>query len=287
MALFQEKSEKKSLIITVIFNVVLIFVLFFFGLTYMDPPEEGGIAVNFGTSEVGSGAVQPTTPPKTEPVEETTPKQEESEPESQPEEPEQEEVLTQENEDAPVIADKKEEKDKTEEKEETQETKKEEKKEEKEPEPKPDPKPDQSTSDALKNILSGKKQDGEENQGEGNDNQAGDKGDPSGDPNASSYYGQGKGLDGDGNYRLGGRRALNKQKYTQDCNESGVVVVEIKVNQNGQVVRAKPGVKGTTNTSNCLLEPARQAALDTKFNTDAKAPSTQTGYIIYEFKLSE
>lgn len=94
-------------------------------------------------------------------------------------------------------------------------------------------------------------------------------------------------MDGDGNYRLGGRQALVKKKYTQECNESGTVVVEIKVNQQGTVTQAKPGVRGTTNTNSCLLDPARRAALETKFNTDAKAPSVQTGYIIYEFKLSE
>lgn len=282
MALFQEKSQKKSLIITISIYSLLILTLFFFGLTYLDPPLEGGIAVNFGDSEIGHGDTQPLTLPKTEPQQEV--KQQESVPEeeSTPEEPEAEEIVTQETEDAPVINEKKETKKETPKK----EVKKEEK-EEKVPEKKPDPKPDKSTTDALENILSGNKNQGTGNQGEGDDAYGGDKGDPSGDPNASSYYGQGKGLDGDGNYLLGNRKALNKQKYTPECNESGVVVVEIKVNQNGEVVQATPGVKGTTNTSSCLLNPAKRAALDTKFNADANAPSVQTGKIIYEFKLSE
>ena len=152
---------------------------------------------------------------------------------------------------------------------------------------KPDPKPDKNTSDALNSLINGPKKDGKANGGEGNDNQAGDKGAPNGDPNASSYYGQGKGLDGDGNYRLGGRKALNKEKFVQDCNESGIVVVKIEVNQRGQVINAVPGAKGTTNNASCLMEPARRAALATKFNSDADAPVKQTGYIEYEFKLSE
>jgi len=279
MALFQEKSEKKSLVITVIINTVLILLLFFFGLTYMDPPEEGGIAINFGTSEVVSGDTQPNTPVESSPTEENTP-EESAEPEDSPEE----ESITQDIEDAPVIDDA-EEKEKEENK--NEEEKNEEVEKEAEPEPEPDPEPDKSTSDALKNILSGKEQEGESSKGEGDDNQAGDKGDPSGDPNASSYYGKGEGLDGDGNYRLGGRKALNKEKFTQECNESGIVVVEIKVNRNGEVIQAKPGVKGTTNTSSCLLNPAKRAAEATKFNPDSKAPSVQTGEIIYEFKLSE
>ncbi len=284
MALFQEKSEKKSLIITIIINTVLVLALFFFGLTYMDPPEEGGIAINFGTSEVGSGDTQPNTPVESAPVEENNTKENTPKNEAEPEEEIKEDIVTQDTEDAPVI-------DNTEEKEKTEESKKEEEEPkedvEEEPEPEPDPEPEESTSETLKNILSGKEQDGESSQGEGDDNQSGDKGDPSGDPNASSYYGKGKGLDGDGNYRLGGREALNKEKFTQDCNESGTVVVEIKVNRNGEVIQAKPGIKGTTNTSSCLLDPAKRAAMATKFNPDSKAPSVQTGEIIYEFKLSE
>ena len=115
----------------------------------------------------------------------------------------------------------------------------------------------------------------------------GEKGKPNGDPNASSYYGTGKGLDGDGNYLLGGRKALNKAKYLQDCNEAGKVVVSIEVDRSGNVISATPGVRGTTNNSRCLLEPAKRAALATKFNSDANAPAKQIGKIIYNFKLSE
>ncbi|HLS30726.1 MAG TPA: hypothetical protein VK021_07705 [Flavobacteriaceae bacterium] len=300
MSMFQEKSERKSLVITIVINTALILALLFFGLTYMDPPEERGIAVTFGSSDVGSGNVQPTTPVETVPAAETQPAKETSSEEtttpqeSEPEKTTIDEAVTQEAEDAPVIREEDEKKSEKEEEEidkEKVDKEKTEKNAEEQPEEKPEktpePQPEKSTSDALKNILSSKAQNGEATEGEGDDRQAGDKGDPSGDPNAASYYGQGEGLDGDGNYRLGGRKALNKKKYTQECNESGTVVVEIKVNQQGQVIQAKPGVKGTTNTSSCLLNPARRAALETRFNSDAKAPSVQTGYIIYEFKLSE
>lgn len=135
--------------------------------------------------------------------------------------------------------------------------------------------------------MNGPENDGQEAEGEGDDQKAGDKGDPDGDPNAKNYYGTGKGLDGDGKYRLGGRKALNKERYTQDCNESGEVVVKIEVDRNGNVIKATPGVKGTTNSSPCLLEPAKRAALDTRFNKDTDAPSKQVGFITYVFKLSE
>ena len=80
---------------------------------------------------------------------------------------------------------------------------------------------------------------------------------------------------------------MNKEKFVQDCNESGRVVVQIEVNPQGTVIRAVPGVKGTTNSAACLMEPAKRAALATRFNSDPKAPARQIGTIIYDFKLSE
>lgn len=272
MKLFETKHEKKSFAITTVLHVLLILLLLFFGFTYLDPPPESGIAINFGTSDVGSGIEQPKEPVRAAP--------QESRPEVVPVETSiKDEVVTQELEEAPVIEKKKEEPV-------VQQVEKPVEKIE-EPVKKPDPKPDKSTSDALSSILNGPESDGKATGGEGNDQLAGDKGSPDGDPDAKAYYGTGMGLDGDGNYRLGGRRALNKQKFVQDCNEAGVVVVQIEVNRDGQVVRAIPGVKGTTNNAACLTDPAKRAALATTFNSDANAPATQVGTIIYNFKLSE
>lgn len=286
MSLLETKYEKKSAIITTVISVGLILLLLFFGFTYLDPPPENGIAINFGTSNVGSGDVQPTEPIKSAPQQNTTPP---NEPQEEMSTPSEEEVATQDTEEAPVIEKEKEpKKDKSQKEKKVQDPVKEVKpQKEKEPEKTPDPQPEKSTSDALNSILNGPEKDGKANGGEGNDNQAGDRGDPNGDPNTSSYYGQGKGLDGDGNYRLGGRKPLNKEKFLQDCNESGVVVVKIEVNQQGKVINAVAGSRGTTNTAPCLMEPAKRAALATKFNSDANAPVKQTGYIEYEFKLSE
>ncbi|MDT0643828.1 energy transducer TonB [Zunongwangia sp. F363] len=275
MAMLNTKHEKKSFTITVVLHVLLILLLLFFGFTYLDPPPENGIAVNFGTSEVGSGNEQPTEPVKSAPKT--------SAPEVTPPQPEiKEEVVTQEVEEAPVIEEKKKEITKPVETKEPPKPKKEEI-----PVKKPEPKPDKSTTDAMSSILNGPERDGTQTGGEGNDNAAGDKGDPTGDPNATKYYGNGAGLDGDGNYRLSGRKALNKEKFVQDCNESGIVVVRIEVNQAGQVISARPGMKGTTNNSTCLTDPAKRAAMATRFNSDPDAPSVQVGTIIYNFKLSE
>jgi len=287
------KHKRKSFVLTLLLHIGLIFLFFYLGLNYIMPEEEKGIAVNFGTTNIGSGKIQPNTPIRTSPKN-TTPETLTSPPKEQTSVTETlEKVVTQENVDAPVINKKKAKKPAKEvekSKEESESTtSKEVKKTTKKKivEKKPDPKPDKSTLDILNSFSNGPKNDGRAKGGEGNDQSKGDKGNPQGDPNAKSYYGNGLGLDGDGNYRLGGRKALNKERFVQDCNESGIVVVKIEVDQSGTVVRATPGVKGTTNSAPCLIQPAKRAALATRFNSDTKAPSKQVGTIIYQFKLSE
>ena len=80
---------------------------------------------------------------------------------------------------------------------------------------------------------------------------------------------------------------VRKEKFVQECNEAGTVVVSIEVDRNGKVTQATAGVRGTTNNSKCLLDPAKRAAMATRFNSDTKAPAKQIGKIIYKFSLSE
>jgi outer membrane biosynthesis protein TonB len=292
VSIFKTKHEKKSFLITTGLYLLFILLMFFFGLQYLDPPEERGIAVNFGTTDFGSGEAQPTEPIKTSPQKMTSPPPEEIEEFTTSEEI-KEEVVTQETEEAPVIEKSKKVVKETEKQLEKLKEKVQKKAEKTppestpEPEPVPEQKPKKSVTDAMENLINGPKNDGSAKDGEGDDGQVGDKGDPDGDPNANNYYGTGKGLDGDGNYRLGGRKALSKRKFVQECDESGEVVVRIEVNREGDVVKATAGVKGTTNSTSCLLDPAKRAALATKFNGDAKAPNIQIGFITYVFKLSE
>ena len=160
--------------ITVVLHVLLILLLLFFGFTYLDPPPESGIAINFGTSDVGSGTEQPTEPVKSSPQQTTTP--------VVPVETNiREEVVTQEAIEAPVVEKKKEEK--------VVQKVEEPVKKKEEPVKEPDPQPSKSTTDALSSILNGPVSDGQARGGEGDDRAAGDKGSPDGDPNARSYYG--------------------------------------------------------------------------------------------------
>ena len=315
MSFLDTKHKRKSAAITTIIAVFILLLIFTFGLTYLDPPEEFGIAVNFGTTDYGSGKVQPKEalkPAQQEPVtneevieeevvEEEVVEEDQVE-ESAAVEDSAEDVITQNNEEVIAIKKQEEAKKKIDEanKKEADRLKKEaEKKAEIE---RKKIEAEQNRIAEEKRIAEKKKEeqaakrkktdaimggfsdgDGKATGSEGDDNKAGDKGKITGDPNASGYYGAGGGGDG-GNYRLGNRKATIKPKPNDDClNQFGIVVVEIYVDKNGKVISARAGVKGTKNTSPCLLERAKEAALKTRFTSDRNAPTKQIGKIIYNF----
>ena len=66
---------------------------------------------------------------------------------------------------------------------------------------------------------------------------------------------------------------------------SGKVVVLIKVNRDGKVISAVPGYTGTTVSDRTLWEAARKAALEARFNVSRTAPESQEGTITYIFSL--
>ncbi|MGB2273791.1 MAG: energy transducer TonB [Flavicella sp.] len=274
--------QRKSALLTSILMSLLLLGVYFFGMTYMDPPEEYGVAINFGTSDMGSG------PEKIQETIKSAPEQEETAEEQTESEPEfveevVEEVLTQETKEAPVITKQKPKKEPVKE---TPKELKEKPKPVQKPKPKPKPKPSKATQDALSNLLNGKPSEGENASGEGDDVQSGLKGKEKGDPSSSKYYGN-TGSGGNGNYNLSGRNPLSRPVVNPTCNEEGIVAVSIQVDNSGHVIKATPGVKGTTNTAPCLLAPAKAAALQTRWNADKNAPPQQTGVIIYHFTLSE
>jgi hypothetical protein len=163
----------------------------------------------------------------------------------------------------------------------------EEEKAEETPPEKEAPKVSEATKSVVSNLLKKNTQKGEETQGEGDDQEVGDKGKVEGNPYASSYYNN-AGLGGIGKgYGLNGRNLQSNGKVVQDCNQEGTVVVRITVNPQGEVVLAEPGVKGSTNTHPCLMEPAKKTALLHKWYPDSQAPQQQVGFVVIQFKLGE
>ena len=279
MGYFNTKYEKDSAKITALIAVILLLLIFVVGPTYLDPPEEYGVAVNFGTTDFGSGSVQPKAPIKSKPLEiNEKPNIEESIPEKSEPKEVKEEVLTQETEEAIAIKKQKEAEAKAKAKAKRVEKEKREAEERKR-------KAEEEKKKKLDALIGGiGKSDGKESGSEGDDNKVGDKGQLDGDPYASSYFGQPGSGDGGVGYGLKGRGRPSNSKVIPDCQEEGRVVVEIHVNRNGKVTNAIPGKKGTTGDG-CLYDAAKKTALTYKWPAASKAPTKQVGYVVVNFRL--
>jgi TonB family protein len=142
---------------------------------------------------------------------------------------------------------------------------------------------------------------------EGKTGKAGNQGEKGGDPYADLYQGKGGkgpgkggngsgGGDGDGDgpgkgsgtgpgisANLLNRKATSLPKPAYTSEKSGKVVVDITVDQNGNVIKAIAGSRGTTVQDAELFRQAESAAKRAKFNPDNSSPEKQIGTITYNF----
>ena len=289
-------DQKKSIAITVLLYGTLLLILFFIRFWPPANLEElvgpggggGGVTVNFGDSDLGSGANY-----KSE-VLNVKNQAKQTQTKVAPEET----ILSQENstEESVVIPQKVKPLKPT-------------------PVLKEEPKPvvvkpriSNNTNNALSSIMKGSNKGGD-----GDDKTAGNKGKANGSLSSNGYYGTGGsgGGTGGGNgtgdgigtgsgygagsgggsgggtgYSLGNRKAISKPAPKYTCNEAGKVVVEVSVDRNGRTIDAIAGIKGTTNTARCLLDQARIAAMNTRWDASSDAPEKQVGKIVYNFNLN-
>ena len=104
-----------------------------------------------------------------------------------------------------------------------------------------------------------------------------------GQPDGNTREGK---AEGSANAHVKGRNVVGSlPKPSYGTQEQGIVVVQVKVDQYGNVTEAIAGAEGTTVTDKTLWNAARSAALKAHFNMDASAPAVQTGTITYIFKL--
>ena len=289
-------DQKKSIAISVLLYGTLLLILFFIRFWPPSNLEElvgeggggGGVTVNFGDSDFGSGAnyksevLNVKNQAKQTPIKATP----------------DESILSQENStEESVVIPKKEKPLKP-----TPVLKE---------EPKPivvKPRVSNNTNDALSSIMKGSNKGGD-----GDDKTAGNKGKANGSLSSNGYYGTGGsgGGTGGGNgtgsgigtgsgygagsgggsgngtgYSLGNRKAISKPAPKYTCNEVGKVVVEVSVDRTGRTIDAIAGIKGSTNTAKCLLDQARIAAMNTKWDASSDAPEKQVGKIVYNFNLN-
>lgn len=101
--------------------------------------------------------------------------------------------------------------------------------------------------------------------------------------------GSGKGSGGEGggsgiSFSLAGRGSKSLPLPTATSSENGSIVVEIRVDQEGNVVFAKAVWKGTTLTDTNLWRRCEQAAKKSKFTAKPDALELQPGKITYIFR---
>lgn len=280
MKYFRTKQERHSARLTALIALLLILLLFIVGPPYMDPPEEYGVAVNFGTTDFGSGTKQTQAPTPTNNEDIPEPNETKTAVASESISNSTEEVLTS-DEEAAIAVKKVDQEALKKQVEEEAKAKADAERIRKENEAK------ERKKKALDDLMGGIGADNGNTSGsEGDDDIIGDKGQLNGDPYAPSYFGSpGSGTGGVG-YGLNGRGTPTKTKFIPDCDEEGRVVVEIYVNQNGVVTNATAGKQGTTGDI-CLYEAARKTALTHKWPADSKAPFKQIGFVIVEFSVRQ
>jgi len=100
-------------------------------------------------------------------------------------------------------------------------------------------------------------------------------------------------IDSDGNkafagdvmasFNLEGRKVHSLEKPGYTCNNSGTVVLQIKVNNDGTVQSVTYQPAGSSNATECLIQQSIKYAKRSRFNLSSSAPSPQTGTITYKF----
>lgn len=253
MEIINEKNSRSGVIGTVVFHLLLLLLFISAGMPYQDPPpiNEGSMMINFGTNDTGSGDENPAEPENSA-SENTTPTENSATAEN---------VLTQDNVEAPFLSSSP-----------AESAQEETTLAEVEP----------VVSDNLSNAMNAlNNSENVSSQGESGD--SGDEGDLEGDINSngsSNVEGGGIGFD------LGGRGKVSFKKPENPTQEDGKVVVEIWVNRDGKVLKAKPGARGSTTTNPTLQQKAKEAALKAKFKRDENAPFEQKGTMTFVFILN-
>jgi len=84
-------------------------------------------------------------------------------------------------------------------------------------------------------------------------------------------------------YDLPGRNHLYLPIPIYLCQGSGKVMLNIEVNQQGNVLKAEIETAESTTSDPCLIETAVNTALLSRFNPDIKSPKIQKGTLTYIF----
>jgi len=141
-----------------------------------------------------------------------------------------------------------------------------------------------STPTVNTNALYKGKKNNATGSGDGTGSTPGNRGSELGDPLASNYGEGGSGF-GDAMISLANRRFTVAPKIDDNGQQRGRVAVEFKVDKNGVITYARSGAKGTTISDGTLWSKCERAVRGARLNQIANAPDSQTGVIIFNFRL--
>jgi TonB family protein len=301
--------KQQGVVISIAVHGLVLLILFLLQMSARAPKQPEGVTVSFGNFDQGGNAevaqqtaepVQEIEQPRAEPVAKTPP------PVKEPAKKPAAKVLTADNSDAPAVKKQtQEEIDEAKRLAEAKELKRQQdlererieaenrRREELERQKAEEERKVKAQQDAQVSAIKGRMgksfggATGQTGEGAGDGQKSGNLGDPAGTVNTGKNAvggGQGAGI----SYDLGGRSVIGSlAKPEYNINDYGTVVVQITVNKEGVVTSAVPGAKGSTTMDSRLLEAAKKAALQARFNkvTSPEAPTYQRGTITYHFKL--
>lgn len=115
----------------------------------------------------------------------------------------------------------------------------------------------------------------------------GDQGKPNGNPNSDSYTGNGgSGKSGVSISKgLSGRRITRLPSFEDEFNENAKVAVDIRVDQQGNVISATYQPRGSTTSDASYREIALRKARGLKFNASPNGTETDLGTIVFNFRI--
>ncbi|MEO6521487.1 MAG: energy transducer TonB [Mucilaginibacter sp.] len=119
--------------------------------------------------------------------------------------------------------------------------------------------------------------------GDGTTNTPGNQGKANGSTLSDNYNGTGS---GNGGLSMSQRSFITKPSVDNPKRTPGIVKIDIKADKNGNVIDASVGRGTTVAGDNALLNKCVQAVLGSKLNASELAPDTQTGVVTFVFKVN-
>lgn len=268
MTNYEENNYPKAFLATGVILAVLIAACWFivFGTPPLPENGTGGILVNYGTVDEGMGSDYMSTDEpsvaenanntKPDKITDATPTEEKSVTESS-----DKNVVTQNNEDAPEVAANTNKPSNTVA---TQPTK---------TPVKPTVNQNALYKGATNNGVG---------EGDGNGNTPGNQGKTTGSTLTNNYDGTGSG--NGGSLNMAQRSFISKPSVSYNGRQTGKVVVELRVDKQGNVIYARAGGRGTTITDGVLLDKCEDAVRNSRLNALENAQDQQIGSVTFVFK---